>query len=71
MSARTGTTRRTAEIAAALQAASQPARAPTWPTTRKAEIRICAGTACHASGRVALRKAVEAGAGRARPRPTR
>jgi NADH:ubiquinone oxidoreductase subunit F (NADH-binding)/(2Fe-2S) ferredoxin/Pyruvate/2-oxoacid:ferredoxin oxidoreductase delta subunit len=25
----------------------------------KAEIRICAGTACHASGRVALRKAVE------------
>src|SRR5450756_2921227 len=25
----------------------------------KTEIRICAGTACHASGRVALRKAVE------------
>ena len=25
----------------------------------KAEIRICAGTACHASGRVALRKAVD------------
>ncbi len=26
---------------------------------RKAEIRICAGTACHASGRVALRKALD------------
>jgi NADH-quinone oxidoreductase subunit F len=26
---------------------------------KKAEIRICAGTACHASGRVALRKAVD------------
>lgn len=26
---------------------------------RKAEIRICAGTACHASGRVALREAIQ------------
>ena len=26
---------------------------------KKAEIRICAGTACHASGRVALRTAVD------------
>ena len=39
---------------------SPPVPAPTWPTTPAREIRICAGTACHASGRVALKKAVDA-----------
>ena len=33
----------------------------------KAEIRICAGTACHASGRVALREAVDGVPAEARP----
>jgi NADH:ubiquinone oxidoreductase subunit F (NADH-binding)/(2Fe-2S) ferredoxin/Pyruvate/2-oxoacid:ferredoxin oxidoreductase delta subunit len=48
---------RTARIAKALKAAHDPEAY--IADDAKAEIRICAGTACHASGRVALRKAVE------------
>ncbi|MEI6452747.1 MAG: NAD(P)H-dependent oxidoreductase subunit E, partial [Actinomycetes bacterium] len=45
------------KIDKALQAKADPSAY--LADDEKAEIRICAGTACHASGRVALRKAVE------------
>ena len=48
---------RAAQIDAALKAAAQPGAY--LSDDGKTEIRICAGTACHASGRVALRKAVD------------
>ena len=48
---------RAANIDAALKAAAMPGAY--LADDAKTEIRICAGTACHASGRVALRKAVE------------
>jgi NADH:ubiquinone oxidoreductase subunit F (NADH-binding)/(2Fe-2S) ferredoxin/NAD-dependent dihydropyrimidine dehydrogenase PreA subunit len=48
---------RAAKIDAALKAAAD--KSAYLADDAKTEIRICAGTACHASGRVALRKAVE------------
>ena len=48
---------RSAKIDAALKAAADSEAY--LADDAKTEIRICAGTACHASGRVALRKAVE------------
>ncbi len=48
---------RAAKIDAALKAAADSSAY--LADDAKTEIRICAGTACHASGRVALRKAVE------------
>ena len=48
---------RSAKIDAALKAAADSKAY--LADDAKTEIRICAGTACHASGRVALRKAVE------------
>jgi NADH-quinone oxidoreductase subunit F len=46
-----------AKIAAALKAAAD--KNAYLADDAKTEIRICAGTACHASGRVALRKAID------------
>jgi len=58
MTAAASTTKtRAANIDAALKAAAMPGAY--LADDAKTEIRICAGTACHASGRVALRKAVE------------
>ena len=48
---------RAAKVDKALKAAADASAYLAADT--KTEIRICAGTACHASGRVALRKAVE------------
>jgi len=48
---------RAAAIDAALKAAAD--KSAYLADDAKTEIRICAGTACHASGRVALRKAVD------------
>ena len=48
---------RATKIDAALEAAAD--KNAYLADDAKTEIRICAGTACHASGRVALRKAVE------------
>ena len=48
---------RASKIEKALKAAAQ--EGVYLADDEKAEIRICAGTACHASGRVALRKAVD------------
>ena len=44
----------------ARQAAVAAGRGAYLADEAKREIRICAGTACHASGRVALKKAVDA-----------
>jgi NADH:ubiquinone oxidoreductase subunit F (NADH-binding)/(2Fe-2S) ferredoxin/NAD-dependent dihydropyrimidine dehydrogenase PreA subunit len=52
-----GKAERSAKIDAALVAAAD--RSVYLSDDSRTEIRICAGTACHASGRVALRKAVE------------
>ncbi len=49
--------KRTTRIGKALKAAAD--KSAYLADDRKAEIRICAGTACHASGRVALRKALD------------
>ncbi len=49
--------KRTTRIGKALEAAAD--ESAYLADDRKAEIRICAGTACHASGRVALRKALD------------
>ena len=51
----------TATLASSIEAALERARDPAAyiADDKKAEIRICAGTACHASGRVALRTAVD------------
>ena len=57
MSAATSATERAAKIDAALKAAA--GKDSYLAEDAKTEIRLCAGTACHASGRVALRKAVE------------
>jgi NADH:ubiquinone oxidoreductase subunit F (NADH-binding)/(2Fe-2S) ferredoxin/NAD-dependent dihydropyrimidine dehydrogenase PreA subunit len=53
-----GVRTRAARIDAALKAAADPKAY--LADDGKAEIRICAGTACHASGRVALREAIVA-----------
>ncbi len=47
-------------IRAALQAAIDSGSGAYLADDARTEIRICAGTACHASGRVALKKAVDA-----------
>src|SRR5512147_1302736 len=47
-------------ITEARQAAIKAGKGAYLADDAKREIRICAGTACHASGRVALRKAVDA-----------
>lgn len=47
-------------VEAALQAAKAAGRGAYLADDTQTEIRICAGTACHASGRVALKKAVVA-----------
>jgi NADH:ubiquinone oxidoreductase subunit F (NADH-binding)/(2Fe-2S) ferredoxin len=52
---------RSGSIADALQAAIAAGSGAYLADDTRTEIRICAGTACHASGRVALRKAVQAG----------
>jgi NADH-quinone oxidoreductase subunit F len=49
--------RRTTKIGKALKAAADTSAY--LADDRKAEIRVCAGTACHASGRVALRTALD------------
>ena len=48
---------RTSRIQKALKAAADTSAY--LADDKKAEIRVCAGTACHASGRVALRKAID------------
>jgi NADH:ubiquinone oxidoreductase subunit F (NADH-binding)/(2Fe-2S) ferredoxin/Pyruvate/2-oxoacid:ferredoxin oxidoreductase delta subunit len=53
-----GADRRAARITKALTAAA--VKGSYLADDGKAEIRVCAGTACHASGRVALRKALDA-----------
>ena len=45
---------RTARIQAALQAARKPAEAD-----GRQQVSICAGTSCHASGRLAFQEALE------------
>jgi NADH:ubiquinone oxidoreductase subunit F (NADH-binding)/(2Fe-2S) ferredoxin/NAD-dependent dihydropyrimidine dehydrogenase PreA subunit len=57
MSAAINAAERAAKIDAALKAAA--GKEAYLADDAKTEIRLCAGTACHASGRVALRKAVE------------
>ncbi|MCL5735615.1 MAG: NADH-quinone oxidoreductase subunit NuoF [Actinobacteria bacterium] len=47
-------------VGQALQAAVSAGAGTYLADDTKREIRICAGTACHASGRVALRKAIDA-----------
>ncbi len=47
-------------IAAALQVVIDAGSGAYLADDARSEIRICAGTACHASGRVALKKAVDA-----------
>jgi len=49
--------KRTTRIAKALKAAAD--KSAYLADDTKAEIRVCAGTACHASGRLALRKALD------------
>ena len=49
--------KRTARIQKALKAAHD--MGAYLADDAKTEIRVCAGTACHASGRVALRKAID------------
>jgi NADH:ubiquinone oxidoreductase subunit F (NADH-binding)/(2Fe-2S) ferredoxin/NAD-dependent dihydropyrimidine dehydrogenase PreA subunit len=51
------TARRTSKIQRALKAARDTGAY--LADDKKTEIRVCAGTACHASGRVALRKAID------------
>ena len=46
-------------IVEARQAAIAAGRGAYLANDAHSEIRICAGTACHASGRVALKKAVD------------
>jgi (2Fe-2S) ferredoxin len=55
---KSGAGARAARIDAALAAAAD--KSAYLADDGKAEIRICAGTACHASGRVALREAIKA-----------
>ena len=50
---------RAAAVQAALKAAVAAGSDAYLADDARAEIRICAGTACHASGRVALKKAVD------------
>ena len=47
-------------VVEARQAAIKAGQGAYLADDSRREIRICAGTACHASGRVALRKAVDA-----------